>query len=99
MNCSNVNDSYKNCLKIAQGQKYIYCIAYQLLAVSAEVGADEGGLEEGGAGSRQYHLVRPDAVGGGVISASNVDMIYMNSCTPMLPMYTKTTVWSDNLTL
>ena len=42
--------------------------AGQLLAV-AEV-ADEGGLEEGGAGGGQDHLVRTDAVGGRVIAAS-----------------------------
>ena len=53
--------------------------AGQLLAVTAQVGADEGGLEEGGAGGGQDHLVRPDAVRGGVIAASDKDVCMLTS--------------------
>ena len=44
--------------------------AGQFFAVSAEVRADERGLEEGGAGGGEDHLVRPDAVGGSVVATS-----------------------------
>ena len=48
--------------------------AGELLPVSAaEVRADERGLEEGGAGGGEDHLVRPDAVGGSVVAASEFD--------------------------
>ena len=48
--------------------------AGQFFAVpAAEVRADERGLEEGGAGGGEDHLVRPDAVGGSVVAASEFD--------------------------
>ena len=48
--------------------------AGELLPVAAaEVRADERGLEEGGAGGGEDHLVRPDAVGGSVVAASELD--------------------------
>ena len=47
--------------------------AGQFFAVPAEVRADERGLEEGGAGGGEDHLVRPDAVGGSVVATSEFD--------------------------
>ena len=48
--------------------------AGELLPVAAaEVRADERGLEEGGAGGGEDHLVRPDAVGGSVVATSEFD--------------------------
>lgn len=49
--------------------------ACQFFAVSAEVRADERGLEEGGAGGGEDHLVRPDAVGGSVVATPEFDEI------------------------